>query len=149
MKVETVMTTDVTWVDAQTTVADAAARMREDNVGFLPVLVDSEILGVLSDRDIVVRVVPEGVDPATTKVRDLVTTQPITCQPDDGVEDAARLMEQKQVRRLVVLDENHHLVGVFSLADLAERAHRPELAGQVLGAGSRARQPSEQDPRAE
>ncbi len=149
MKVKTVMTTEVAWVDSQATVADAARRMRDEDVGFLPVLVDSEVLGVLSDRDLLCRVVAEGLDPAETKVRDVASTDPITCQPDDGVEDAARLMEQKHVRRLVVLDADHHMAGIVSLADLAERAHRPQLAGDVLGAASRKRTSCNQDPPAQ
>jgi CBS domain-containing protein len=127
------MTTDVTTVGANATIVEVAARMKETGVGFVPVLVDATVYGVVSDRDIVVRVLAAGLDPQTTKVRDLVSTQPVCCSPNDAVDDAARLMEEEGVRRLVVLNDDRHLVGIFSLADLAARAREHALAGEVLG----------------
>jgi CBS domain-containing protein len=136
MTIESVMTSDVKSVDSQASVADVAKLMRKGNVGFVPVLVDSEVLGVVSDRDILVRVIAAGQDPNEVKIRDIVSLDPVTCTPDTDVEDAAKIMEDKKVRRLVVLDENRQLAGIFSLADLAARANRDKLAGQVLGAVS-------------
>jgi CBS domain-containing protein len=133
MQVGSAMTTDVATVNAQDTIAEVATKMREQDVGFVPVVVDATVLGVVSDRDIAVRVLGRGLDPQSTIVRDIVSTHPISCGASDGVHDAARIMEEHGVRRLVVLDEDQHLAGVFSLADLAARAREHALAGEVLG----------------
>jgi CBS domain-containing protein len=100
-------------------VKDAAARMRENDVGFLPVC-DAEggkLIGTLTDRDIAVRLVAEGM-PVSTPVAEVMTRQVVYCHTEDDVRDACELRESNQVSRMVVLDDNEHIAGVISVADL-------------------------------
>lgn len=100
----------------------AAVRMREANIGFLPVC-DAErtVVGVLTDRDLAVRLVAEG-KPATTPVRELMTEEDlVACRPDDDLEEVGRLMREHGVARVLVTDEQDHLVGVVSLADVVRQ----------------------------
>jgi CBS domain-containing protein len=131
MEVREVMTRDVTVLPPQATVREAAERMRERDIGPVPVSDGARLLGILTDRDIVVRVVALGKDPATTPVSEVMTPGVDHCFEDDRLEDALRRMRDRQIRRLVVLDRQQKLVGIVSLGDLSQKA--PEwLAGEAL-----------------
>jgi CBS domain-containing protein len=106
--------------------------MQQLDIGPLPVCDGDRVVGMLTDRDITVRAVAEGRDPRTTTVRDVMTPDLVYGFEDQDIQDATRLMEQHQIRRLPVLNRAKRLVGMVSLGDLAVRAGNPPLAGEVL-----------------
>ena len=100
--------------------ADRRPEKRERHVGFLPVCDGERLVGALSDRDVTVRAIAEGMDPGTTRVKDVVHSRVIWCFDNQNVSQAVRKMKENQVRRLMVIDrDNKQLVGVVSLGDLA------------------------------
>jgi CBS domain-containing protein len=111
---------------------EAAQKMRQLDVGALPVCDGQQIIGLLTDRDITVRAVAEGYDPKQTKVRDIMSARPVCCYEDQEVWECVELMERKQIRRLPVMDRSQQLVGIVSLGDLATRNRNERLAGEVL-----------------
>jgi CBS domain-containing protein len=119
-------------VKSDETVLDAAKRLAENNIGAMPICDGDKLRGMLTDRDIVTKVVAQGRDPATVKARELETGTPVVVRADDTVEEAMRLMEQHKVRRLPVVDGDK-LVGMISQADLA-KALPKEKAGQLISA---------------
>jgi CBS domain-containing protein len=138
MRVKEVMTTGVEVVHPDSTLDEAAARMKALDIGLLPVCDGGRLVGMLTDRDITVRATAEGEDPTAIRVRDIMTQGVQYCCEDQLVAEAARLMQEHQVRRLVVLDREKRLVGIVSLGDLAVETGDDELAGQTLGQVSEA-----------
>jgi len=130
MLVRDAMTLRAEVIDPEATLQAAAVRMRELGVGALVVCQYERVIGVLTDRDIVVRSVAAGEDPAQTDVRSAMTPQVVECREEDELEDAARCMEQGAVRRVVVVDAEGEPVGVLSVDDVA--LHSPALAGEIL-----------------
>jgi CBS domain-containing protein len=132
MKIREIMTREVELVHPDDTIKTAAEKMRYRDVGFLPVHDGEQLLGVLTDRDLVIRVIADGVNPQKSLDRNWFT-QPVICGYDDqDVEEAARLMEEHQIRRLVILDrDDNRVVGVVSLGDLS-RAVEEKKSGEVL-----------------
>ena len=119
-----VMTGDASCVGTEDTLADAARRMRDLDVGALPICGDDNRLkGMITDRDIVVKCVADGRDPNQTKVSELAEGKPVTIGADDSVEEALSTMKDHGVRRLPVID-GHELIGILSQADVAK--HLPE-----------------------
>lgn len=118
MKLREIMTANPTIITPDTTLEEAARTMREQDTGFLPVGENDRLVGTVTDRDITIRAVAEGLECATP-VREVLTDQLLYCYEDDDVETAARKMEEHQVRRLVVLNRNKRAVGVVSLGDIA------------------------------
>src|SRR5262249_49695056 len=113
-------------------IARAAERMRELNVGALPVCGEhDELVGMITDRDITVRATAGACDPRSTCVSEGMTPHIVTCFHDEGVEGAARLMKDNQIRRLVVLNRNKRLVGILSLGDLAVEGDEHLAAGAL------------------
>ncbi len=113
-----IMTASPDFVDGSTTVLDVAKKLATGNYGSLPICDGEKVTGMITDRDIVVKVLAEGKDPASTKVIDLVQGEVVTIGADDSIEDAARTMAKHQVRRLPVIDGTK-LVGMLAQADLA------------------------------
>jgi len=111
---------------------EAARKMRSLDVGMLPVCENDRLIGSVTDRDITVRAIAEGFDPRATKVRAVMTPGIVYCFEDQDAKEAAQLMEEKQIRRLPVLNREKRLVGIISLGDLAVRTGREKLAGEVL-----------------
>jgi len=132
MRVKEIMTQGVDTVAPDATVKDAAQKMEQLDIGPVPVCDGERLMGMLTDRDITVRVVAQGCDPATTKVREVMTSDVVYCFEDQDVQEAARLMEQQQIRRLPVLNRNKWLVGIISLGDLAVRSGDRALAGKTI-----------------
>jgi CBS domain-containing protein len=132
MKVSEIMTTDSELIDSTSTLQDAARKMKSLNVGFLPVQEGTRLIGLLTDRDIVVRGLAEGRDPARAQVKDVFSSEIVYCFDDDDVEEAAKLMEDNQIRRLVVVDHDQTPVGILSIGDIAVKSGQEELAGQIL-----------------
>src|SRR6187455_2075994 len=120
MKVKEIMTREVEVVHTENPVKDAAQKMRVRDIGFLPVFDGDELVGALTDRDIILRSTADGLDPNRRIGRDLVTSPIVYCFEDQDMEEAARLMEEHQIRRLVVMGlDGKRLVGVVSLGDVA------------------------------
>jgi len=132
MEIREIMTREVQVIDADANLRDAAQMMRDLDVGGLPVCENDRLRGFVTDRDIVVRAIAEGKDPAACTVGEVMTGKLIWCFEDADVEEAGRLMEENQVRRLVVLDRDKRLAGIVSLGDLAVEAEDEEFAGEVL-----------------
>lgn len=127
-----IMTKNVAVIGEEETVRDAAERLASDDIGALPICDAADnIKGMLTDRDIVVRVVARGMDPAQTRARDLEMGEVISIRPDDSIERAEDLMAQHQIRRLPVV-ENGRVVGMISQADIARNAP-PQDAGRMVG----------------
>ncbi|MBK1703604.1 CBS domain-containing protein [Halochromatium glycolicum] len=131
MQLQDVMTNQFEYIGHGDSVVHAARMMQEHDIGMLPVLEEHQIIGTLTDRDIVTRGLAEGIDPETPVSR-IMTTGVHFRYIDDDVETAAKSMEDQQIRRLVVLDRNEHCVGVVSLGDLATRSDGTRLSGEVL-----------------
>jgi CBS domain-containing protein len=133
MRVREVMTRGVECAKATENIAEAAKRMQQLNVGSLPVVGDNhKLVGIITDRDITVRATADASDPNATMVRDIMTPHVTFCFDDQNLGEAAHLMEEKQVRRLVVLDREQHLVGIVSLGDLAVKSTDERLSSLAL-----------------
>jgi CBS domain-containing protein len=133
MDIRQVMTPHVECIRPESSLLDAARKMRKFNIGPLPVCDDEErLVGMLTDRDIVVRAIADGRDPEETKVQDIMTPEVHYCLEEHDVHHVARLMRSWQVRRLVVLDDNRRLVGIVSLGDLAVETGDEEMTGEAL-----------------
>lgn len=117
-----IMTAGVETVDSGTSLQEAAERMRLLNVGSLPILERDRLVGILTDRDIVVRAIAVGRDPRETRVRDIMSTSVVSCFTDQTSREAEELMQEKQIRRVPVLDREYRLVGIVSVGDLATRS---------------------------
>jgi len=131
MKLKEIMTQDVELIHPDDSLQTAAQKMRDRDIGFLPVCDGDRLIGVVSDRDIIVRVIAEGRDPKAMMGRNLVTAPVIYCFEDQDVDEAARIMQENQIRRLVILNRDKRLVGVVSLGDLAMN-RPPDQSGEVL-----------------
>ena len=131
MKVREIMTRGTDFITEDQTIEQAAVKMRESDVGDMPVVVGGEAVGMLTDRDITVRVVAEGLNPQSTYVTDAMTDEVFACKEDDDIEAAARLMGDRRVRRLLVMADGRKLTGIVSLGDLAKSVDK-KLAGEVL-----------------
>jgi len=132
MKVHEVMTRGCECIDPESTLQEAANRMKVLNVGPLPLCEDDRLVGIVTDRDIVLRGVAEGRDPTTTRVREVMTPGVTYCFEDDDVETAADLMKEKQIRRIVVLNRDKRLTGIVSIGDIAVDTADLWLVGDTL-----------------
>jgi CBS domain-containing protein len=129
--VREVMTPRVVTLPSETTLAEAARTMREQDIGDIVVSDDAGLAGVVTDRDIVVRAVAERCDPASTTIGEIVTRDLVTVRPDDTVQSAALLMRDHAVRRVVVTDDDQSLVGIVSIGDLAEEIDPESVLGGI------------------
>lgn len=138
MNCEGIMTKDPVCCIPGDTVQKAAHLMKAENIGPIPIVVDKEnktLVGFLTDRDLALRVVAEARDPASTMVKDVMTTGAIFCRADDDLREALYAMEQYQVRRIPVVDANEQIVGIIAQADIATRlqssAHTAEVVEEI------------------
>lgn len=132
MQIREVMTEKIDLVNPTTTLTEAARKMREDDVGALPVGEGDSLVGMITDRDITVRAIAEGKDPAATTVRDAMSDQVLYCFEDQSTEEVAANMGRRQIRRLPVVNRDKRLVGIVSLGDLSAGGANKE-AGEALG----------------
>jgi CBS domain-containing protein len=132
MQIRALMSQYIEVIHPDASLTEAAQKMRQVDVGLLPVCEGERLVGILTDRDITVRAVAQGCDPRTTRVRDVMTPEVVSCCEDQDVQTAAQLMATRQLRRLPVLDHAQRLVGILSLADLAVYATDEQLASAVL-----------------
>jgi len=129
--VQDVMTSNPCTIDANKPVAYAAKMMQQENVGIAPIVEGGRLVGTLTDRDIVLRVVAEGKDPQVVTVREAASTAPVTIDPQQGLDEALRLMATHQVRRLPVVEKDGSVVGVLAQADVAEEA-KAKQTGELV-----------------
>ena len=132
MKVNEIITHDPEVIRPEAALIEAAQKMKSMDIGMLPVCDGDRLVGVITDRDITVRGVAQGCDPKTAHFQEVMTPEVIYCFDDEDVKEAAKKMEEKQVRRLPVLNREKRLVGIVSLGDLAVRTGKEKLAGEVL-----------------
>ena len=135
MQIREVMTAGAEVINSHAPAIEAAEKMRELDVGSLPVCDGVRLEGLITDRDIAVRLVAEGLDASMTKVNEIMTPGATYCFDDQSLDEAASVMEAHQIRRLPILDRNKRLVGMLSLGDLAVRTHASEdreLADEAL-----------------
>lgn len=133
MKVRQVMHAPAEWVLAETSVSEVAARMASADIGAIPVGRNDRLIGMITDRDLALRVVAQKRDPLTTRAEEVMTPGLIWCRTEEDVEDAVHLMDQKKIRRLPVISEEKRLVGMLSLGDIADAMPR-QLLGEVVNA---------------
>lgn len=135
-KLKDLMSRDVKVINPDSTIQEAARRMRDGDFGLMPVGQDDRVIGTISDRDIAIRAVAEGKD-ASTKVRDVMSEGIAWAYEDDSVEKAALIMSERQVRRLPVVDQDRRLVGIVALGDFAVEISGFRPAAQALAEISR------------
>jgi CBS domain-containing protein len=133
MKVYEVMTRGIETVSPGATLELAAKKMTNRNVGFLPVVESDKLIGVVTDRDIVLRAVSAGLRPYMTTAGQVMTKKPLTVYDDETLTEASLVMEKYFVHRLIVLDRRQRLVGIISLSDIAAKTKNERLSGHVLG----------------
>ncbi len=134
-RVRDLMTRDPVSILPDITVATAATIMLDRDVGLLPVVESIEskkLIGVLTDRDLAIRIAAEGLDPRTTRTGEIMTRDPGTCSPDDHIDAVIEVMEKRQVRRVPIVDNTGRLVGIVAQADLALRSAEPEKVAEVV-----------------
>jgi CBS domain-containing protein len=142
MQIKEVMTRDVEVIRPDDSIQEAARKMKDLDVGAIPVCDGERLVGMITDRDITIRATAEGRDPSNTTAQETMTPEIYYCFENQNIEDAALLMMEKQIRRLPILDDNKKLVGIVSLGDVAEDIEDNEIAGATLEEISR---PSEPD----
>ena len=130
MKIRDIMSQDVTALATTATIAEVAQAMRRLNVGSIPLVDNGRLVGVITDRDIVIRVVADGLDPHLEQADMHMTRDPLTTRPDASVDEAAALMAREQIRRLPVVEDGR-LVGYLALGDLAVQ-NRDAKVGETL-----------------
>jgi len=132
MKIKDLMTKNPQTVQMSEALVDVAAKMKRLNVGFMPVMDGDTLVGVITDRDIAIRAVAENLLPAETSAADIMSTDVHVVSPETDLQEATNIMEDFQIRRLPVIDENGSLVGICSLGDIAVRSGDLEKAGEAL-----------------
>lgn len=142
MQVREIMTPNVECVSPDCSIQEAAGKMRDLDVGVLPICDNDRLAGMITDRDIVVRAAAQGRNPTSTQVREAMTSEAVWCFEDQDISEAAKLMKDKQIRRLLVLNRNKRLVGIVSLGDLAVETHDDQMVGNTLEAISEPAMPT-------
>lgn len=131
MLLKELMTNGVATIDPTASLNEAARRMKEADIGLLAIADDSNVVGVVTDRDIVIHGLAEHKDPATTQVAQVMSEQALSMSETTPVEEAVHAMEAQQVRRILVVNDDHQLSGVISIGDLAKHAGT-HMAGEVV-----------------
>src|SRR6266487_2213062 len=134
-KCSDIMTEDVAYCLPDDTVSKVAQLMKKEDIGPVPIVDNKNtrtLVGIVTDRDLALKVVGEGRDPQKTKVEEVMTRKLVTCHADDDVENAMKAMAQYQLRRIPVVGDNMRLMGIISQADVATRVGEPEKTGEVV-----------------
>ena len=137
MHIESLMSTDVQTIESDASLQKAAQFMAQRDIGALPVMENGKIVGMVTDRDLVVRGVSQNYEPAKRVVRDVMSAETFAIPADQEVESAVNLMREKQVRRLLVHDADKNLKGIVTMGDLAVRGEDPSLTAQAAAAVSK------------
>ena len=142
MQIKNIMTTNFEMINSTESITEAAKKMKSLNVGVLPVKEDNKIVGMITDRDMVVRALAENKEAGSVIVKDVMSPEIARCSSEDNIEDAADIMKEKKLRRLIVLNSENAPVGIVSLGDIAAKADSEQLAGQTLEVVSQPCSPS-------
>lgn len=126
-QIKDVMNPNFKWMAPDSPVAQVAQQMRDMDCGFMPLAENDKIIGMVTDRDITVRAIAEGKDPANTPAREIMTAKTYYCYDDQDVEEVCNNLGEIQVRRLPVVNRDKRLVGIVSMGDLAQSASRPNI----------------------
>lgn len=132
MKLKDIMTVKVHTVAPATSLSRVAELMKEHDIGCVPVVEDSSVRGMITDRDIVVRTLAEGRNPVGCTAQEIMTPHADALPGDATIRQAVNLMEKEQIRRVLVLDEHNQLIGIVTVGDLAARAHDIAETGEIL-----------------
>ena len=132
MQVKEIMTRDVEMINSDAKLPEVARKMKELEVGALPIWEDEELVGIITDRDIVVRVIAEGKDLLNTPVSEIMTPEVFYCLENDDLYEAAKIMEEESIHRLLVLSNDGEPIGFVSLADFSVKCHDEHLVCEVL-----------------
>lgn len=141
MKIKEIMTPNVEVVSPDMTLNDAARKMKDLDVGVIPVCDGEKIQGLLTDRDITIRATAEGLNPNSTPVGNVMTPEVHWCWEDDDIEAAEKIMRNQQIRRILVMNRDRKLVGIVSLGDIAVDANKDKQTGRTLEEISQPSQP--------
>ncbi len=134
-KPEEIMTQDPSCLTPEDTLVQAAQLMKRENVGPIPIIEDHQtkvLVGIITDRDIVIKAIAENRPAETTKIRAVMTPNPVCAFPDDDLDDVLDRMESNQVRRIPVVDRNNRLLGIIAQADVATRLDNEKKTGQMV-----------------
>lgn len=132
MQVKEIMTYNAETINSDSTLVEAAQKMRTLEVGCLPVSEADEVVGMITDRDITIRAVGESRNPSSTLVKEIMTPEIFYCFEDDDIHEAAEMMEEKTIHRLLVLSTYNRPIGFVSLADFAVKSRDERLAWEIL-----------------
>lgn len=132
MKVREIMSANPCCISPNETIRNAAIKMLDHNIGVLPVIEDSKLLGVLTDRDITIRGLAKNDDTGRLHVKDIMSQNVVCCQEDDSTEKAVDEMKNHQLHRLVVVDTDNQVKGLLSLGDIATKCHNDQMCGSAL-----------------
>ncbi|MDQ3562691.1 MAG: CBS domain-containing protein [Pseudomonadota bacterium] len=116
-------------------VARAAQLMKNENIGPIAVIENEQtkkLVGIVTDRDLALKVVADGRDPKSTKVEEVMTRKVVTCRPDDDLQKALDAMSEHQLRRIPVVDDDNKLVGIIAQADVATRVNQPQKTAEIV-----------------
>ena len=134
-KCEKVMTKTTVCCLPNDTVARAARLMKRENVGAIPVIENQQtqrLVGIVTDRDLALKIVAGGRDAKSTQVKAVMTRQVVTCHPEDGVQKALDAMSEHQLRRIPVVDMDNKILGIIAQADVATRLNKPEKIAEMV-----------------
>lgn len=134
-KCNEVMTNDPICCLANDSVEEAAVIMRRENIGAVPVLEteqNKKLVGIVTDRDLALKVIADGLDPKTTKVNTVMTHEVVTCRADDDLQTALNAMAEHQLRRIPVVDDKNNIVGIIAQADVATRVDQPDKTAEMV-----------------
>ncbi len=132
MQVKEIMTCNVETINSDANLVEAAQKMKSLEVGALPVWENDKLIGMITDRDITIRGVADEKNPSSTSVKEIMTSDVCCCFEDDDIHKAARLMEEKSIHRLLVVNSANEPVGFVSLSDFAVKSHDEHLTCEVL-----------------
>jgi CBS domain-containing protein len=132
MQAKEIMSPNVETISPETPVRDAAQKMKGYDVGFLPVVEGNKLAGTLTDRDIAIRVVADGKDPAYCKTREVMTHDAVWCYDDQEADEVANTMAEKEIRRVMIVNRKQELVGVISIGDLAKVGGEQRKTGETI-----------------
>jgi CBS domain-containing protein len=134
-KCDEVMTKDPVYCLPNDAVARAAQLMKKENVGPIPVVENErtkKLVGIVTDRDLALKVVADGRDPKVAKVEEVMTREVVTCRPEDDLQRALDAMSEHQLRRVAVVDDGNKLVGIIAQADVATRVNQPQKTAETV-----------------
>ncbi len=132
---ENVMTKNPTCCQPSDSVMKVAQWMKRENIGSIPVIENNEtrkLVGIVTDRDLALKVIGQGSDPKTVQVDSVMTHKLVTCRPEDDIQVALDRMSEHQLRRIPIVDDEHKILGIISQADVATRVNQPEKTAEVV-----------------